>query len=223
MWLCATALRATPVDYTITTTGNAITITDNKGNGETLTVSESGGNIRFVAPVTRTYIINGITFANFSTPADVPLAGVTSITINTAGGNDNIDIGAFSANLPTLTVNGGTGNDAVNFNGGITFAPNANLDLNLQNDDANPGADRVTLNGANLILSGSGMATIKVSRDIPIIGSSIATENGHLILEANQQTTPTSGLFDGIGVSAGEIKVTGTGTLTATGRGGMLR
>jgi hypothetical protein len=34
-------------DYTITTTGNAIIITDVSGNGETLDVSESGGNIRF--------------------------------------------------------------------------------------------------------------------------------------------------------------------------------
>ncbi|TAD90928.1 MAG: hypothetical protein EAY75_04060, partial [Bacteroidetes bacterium] len=68
-------------DYSITTTGNAIVITDNAGNGETLAVSQNGSNIRFAAPTTRTYSINGGPAATFTTPADVAVSGINSITI----------------------------------------------------------------------------------------------------------------------------------------------
>jgi uncharacterized repeat protein (TIGR03803 family) len=212
-------------DYTITTTGNAIVITDDSGNGETLDVSQSGSNIRFVVtPDTRTYSINGGAVTAFSTPADVALAGATSIEINTAAGADTINIGAFTANLPNLTVNGGTGNDAVNFNGNITFAANANLDVDLQNDNATPGTDQVEVaTNANLLLSGTGKATVKVSRNVVVnSGGSIETTDGDLIVEANQQVTPTTGTFVGVDVNAGELKVSGSGILRVKGKGGTI-
>ncbi|MBL7796806.1 MAG: DUF1573 domain-containing protein, partial [Saprospiraceae bacterium] len=211
------------LDYTITTTGNNIVITDNSGNGETLDVSESGGNIRFVVtPTTRTYSIDGGAITAFTTPADVALAGANSITVNAGAGADIINIGAFTANLPSLTVNGGTGDDAVNFNGGITFATNANLNVDLQDDDATPGTDRVEINlNAELLLSGMGTATIKVSRDVLFnSGAKIETEDGNLTVEANQQTTPTAGNFVGVDVNAGFIQIFGTGILSVKGKGG---
>ena len=212
-------------DYTISTTGNAIFITDLSGNGETLDVTESGSNIRFVVtPTTRTYSINGGAITAFTTTADVLLAGANSITINTAAGNDIINIGAFTANLPSLTVNGGMGNDAVNFNGDLTFATDASLDVDLQNDDATPGDDAVNIAAdANLVLSGTGTATVKVSQNVTVnAGGSIETANGDLLVEANQQATPTAGDFSGVTITGASSRLacTGSGTLTVKGKGG---
>jgi mucin-19 len=210
-------------DYTITTTGNAIVITDDAGNGDVLNVSENVSNIRFITtPDTRTYSIDGGPVTAFTTPADLPLAGATSITINAGAGDDEINIGTFTANLPSLTINGGTGDDVVNFNGDITFAANANLDVDLQDDDVNPGIDRIELTeNTHLVLSGSGTATLKVSRDIRLNnGSSLETENGDLTLEANMQTVVTNGNFNGVFLTSATVKVNGNGQLLITGKGG---
>ncbi len=206
-------------DYTITTTSNAIVITDITGNGETLAVSQSGGNINFNV-ASRTYALNGGTATAF--PVNVPLSGVTSITINTAAGNDVINMGAFTANLPSLTINGGTGDDTVNFNGDINFVANANLDLDMQNDHASPGVDEIVVaSNANLILSGTGAATVKVSKSLYVgSGGSLKTENGNLTVEANQQVTPTSGDFLGIYLDGPLLECTGSGELTLKGKGG---
>jgi hypothetical protein len=126
----------------------------------------------------RTYALNGGTATAF--PVNIPLSGVTSsITINTAVGNDTINIGGFTINLPSLTINGGTGDDQVNFNGGIEFVVNASLDLDLQNDDPIPGEDQVTVaSNANLILYGTGSATVKVNRNVLVnSGGGIETAN----------------------------------------------
>lgn len=210
------------VYYTITTTGGNLVITDNCNNGETLTLSENAGNIRIENfNPTRTYQIDGGAITAFSTPAEVPIAGLLSITVNAEGGDDIINLGAFSANLPSLTLNGGTGNDQVNFNGDITFATNANLDLDLQNDDALPGADRVAL-GANVdvLTQGMGTITVKVSRDIELAtGSTLQTTNGAITLEANQQAVSTNEAFAGITIE-GTIGSVGAGAVTVIGKAG---
>jgi hypothetical protein len=218
--LLATTMQAQ--NYTITTTPTSIVITDVSGNGETLNISESGGNIRFVVtPNSRTYAINGGATTAFTTPANVALGGITSITVNTAAGTDIINISAFAASMPSLTINGGTGNDAVNFNGDLNFAADANLDMDLQNDDAPVGEDNVTVvANANLILSGVGTATVKVSRNVTInSGGSIETDDGNLTVEANQQAVPIAGGFIGIEVR-GTLKVRDSGLLTLNGKGG---
>ncbi|WP_157607499.1 beta strand repeat-containing protein, partial [Runella limosa] len=213
-------------DYTISTTGGVITITDLAGNGETLNISESGANIRFATvPATRTYSLNGGTITAFSTPANVALSGVSSIVVNTDVGNDIINVGGFSsANLlPSLTINGGIGDDQVNFNGDITFSTDANLDVDLQNDNATPGTDQVSFtNSANLVLSGTGAAVIKASRNIAFSNgtASLETTNGNLTLEANQQATASTGNFVGVSVNGATVRVNGTGTLSVKGKSG---
>ncbi|MFN8347614.1 MAG: BspA family leucine-rich repeat surface protein, partial [Spirosomataceae bacterium] len=219
-------LSVQSTDYTITTTGGNVVITDVTGTGETLTVSENGGNLRFDVSG-KTYSIDGGPTTSFTTPADVPLSGKTGITINTASGNDIINIGAFTTSLPSLTVNGGIGDDQINFNGNITFATNAHLDLDLQNDDAgNPGIDAVTFAAnANVVLSGTGTATVKVSKNVTVnAGASLVTADGNLTIEANQQAMPTSGTFAGILVTGtnAKMQVTGSGLLTLKGKGGTL-
>ncbi|HAK75548.1 MAG TPA: hypothetical protein DCM71_01225, partial [Runella sp.] len=216
-------LTVQSADYTISTASNVITITDISGNGETLNISESSSNIRFNVSG-RTYSINGGAITPFTTPADMALAGMTSIVVNTGTGNDIISVGGFASNpLPSLSINGGTGDDQVNFNGDINFVANANLDVDLQNDDANPGTDQVSFaNNANLLLTGTGAAVIKVSRNIIFNNgtASLETTDGNLTLEANQQTTASTGNFIGVAINGATVRVNGTGTLSVKGKSG---
>ncbi|MCB9283533.1 MAG: HYR domain-containing protein [Lewinellaceae bacterium] len=210
-------------DYTITTAGGALVITDNLGGSDILTLSENGANIRISNSTTsRTYSINGGPVTAFSTPADVSLVGITSITVNAGGGFDTIIVNAFTANLPSLTINGGIGNDNVFFNGDITFLSGANLDVDMQNDDATPGSDRLELAAnANLAISGTGTVVIKVSKDVVMnTGSSITTENGDLTVEANQQATSTTGFLEGVEINGASLQATGSGSITVKGKGG---
>lgn len=205
-------------DYAVNNAGNILIVTDVIGKSDVLTIDQNGAGIRFDA-AGRLYSLNGGPATCF--PVTVPLAGLAGITINASEGNDNLNVGAFAAAMPSLTLNGGTGNDNVNFNGDITFATNANLDVDLQNDAVSPGEDGATVNsGVNLVLSGAGAATVKVSRDVLVNdGGSIETVNGDLTVEANQQAVPTAGNFKGI-ENIGTLKTSGTGALAAKGKGG---
>ncbi|MCS7020013.1 MAG: hypothetical protein NZM34_12970, partial [Bernardetiaceae bacterium] len=209
-------------NYTITTTGGNVVITDNSGNGETLTMSQSGANLQFNVPGA-TYSLNGGPITPFSTPPTIALTGINSITINTGGGNDGININAFTSPLPALTINGGTGDDVVTFNGDVTFQTNANLDVDLQDDDPSPGTDRVVFaTNADVLLQGSGNVVIKVSQNVQFNNSStLRTQNGNITIEANQQATPTTGNFSGVNIGSNcVVESTGTGWVTIKGRGG---
>ena len=211
-----------PADYTISTTGGVLTITDVSGNGETLNISENGANIRFATvPATRTYSLNGGATTAFSTPADVALSEVSSIVVNTEVGDDIISIGEFNITnlLPSLTINGGAGDDHVNFNGDITFAADANLDVDLQNDTATPGIDAVDFSsGANLILSGTGTATLKVSKGVRLDNNaSLETSNGNLIVDSNRGTAVVGGFYCVL-VDGATLRVNGTGVLSIKGK-----
>lgn len=208
-------------DYSVTTTGNAIVVTDNKDNGDLVTVSEpASGQINF-ASAGRTFQIDGGTIISGNS-GNLSLAGVTIITFNGQGGNDNVNIGAFASALPSLTVNGGTGDDNINFNGSINFASNANLDVDLQNDDAAPGNDNVFVNPSTVLaLSGTGTATIKVSQSVIVSNASqISVVNGNLTVEANQQATPTAGNFRGVSLLGGTLTTSGSGNILVKGKGG---
>ena len=209
------------ITYTVTTTGNVITVTDIGGNSDTLAVSEpSAGNIQFDV-AGRTFTVDGGTpLVGGSGP--LALTGVTAITANAAAGDDIINVGAFTVPMPSLTINGGTGNDTVNLNGSITFAANASLDLDLQNDDPTPGTDAVNVAAsANLLTSGSGTITVRVSKSIALAaGSSLRTVNGGITLEANLQAGPTAGDFLGIILNGATVTSSGGGNISMTGRGG---
>src|SRR5687768_1782012 len=154
---------ATAQDYTITTTGDSIVITDILSGNDTITVSENGTNIRF-AIAGRDYSLNGGATTPF--PVDIPLSNVDSIKINAGAGADAFDIGAFTATLPKLIVNGGPGNDAINFNGSITFATDADLNVHLQNDAVSPGTDSIRVTAGVLELTGTGSVIMTASRNI---------------------------------------------------------
>lgn len=213
-------VQATP-NYTVTTTGSAIVVTDLSGNADTLAVSEPvAGSIQFAA-AGRTFSVDGGLHISGNSGA-LSHAAATSITVNAGAGADTVNIGAFASTLPSLTVNGGSGNDVVNLNGDLTFAADASLDLDLQNDHATPGMD--TLNvaaNANIIASGTGSITIKVSRNVSLnTGSSLETVNGAILIEANTQTVASTGSFAGVLVDGALIRVSGTAACSVTGRGG---
>jgi hypothetical protein len=194
-------------DYAVTTTGGVLTVTDSNGNGDLLDVLQpSAGAIRFAA-AGRSFSVNGGA-AITDTSGNLSLAGVTSVVVNSAAGDDTVRVGAFSGTFPSLTVNGGTGDDTVRFEGDISFATDRNLDVDLQNDAASPGVDAVNVAaGANLVTNGAGTIVMKCSRNVSLsAGASLETGSGALTVEANQQSVPTSGNFIGVSLD-------GTGTL----------
>ena len=145
-----------------------------------------------------------------------------STTINAGGGNDIVTITSVDAAFTaSLTINGDAGNDTINLNADITFATNKNLDLDLTNDATGGDVDAILVGAnANLILAGTGTATLKASKNIALAsGSSVVTVNGALTLSANAGATGT-GNFTGIDVNGGLVQSTGTGNVTVTGRGG---
>jgi hypothetical protein len=94
--------------------------------------------------------------------------------------------------LPSLVINGDAGNDTINFNGSITFAADASLDANLQNDTASPGTDAVNVAAnAQLITSGAGTIEVRASKNVTVN-------------------------------SGGKVQTSGAGTLTIDGFGGTV-
>lgn len=215
----ARGVNAAVADYTVTTTGGAIVVTDVSGNGDTLIVAEpAGGQIKFVA-AGRSFSVDG----GANTTGDsgnVSLSGINSVTVNQGGGNDTLSLQPFTFAFPNLKINGDAGDDSLHFNGSIGFAMNASLDANLQDDSATPGIDSaVVASGVQLITSGSGAFDLRVSKSV-IVGGLMQTQNGNLTVEANRQVTPTSGLFSGVGVGGGTIQTTGAGNIDIKGTGG---
>jgi hypothetical protein len=208
-------------EYTVTTSGGAIVVNDLAGNADTLAITEpSSGTIKFAA-AGRVFLVNNSTLITGDT-GTLTLSGINSITLNQGIGDDTVNVGAFTSILtvPSLTINGDAGNDTVNFNGSITFAANANLDVNLQNDTATPGVDTINVT-AQLITSNAGAIDMRASRSVTVgSGGRLQIQNGNLTVQANQQTTPTSGAFTGVLINGGLIQGIGSGAISISGRGG---
>ena len=217
-------------DYVVSNVAGALIITDRVGNSDVLEVTQNGTNINFNA-VGRTYALNG--GATTAMPVDIAKSGLTSIVINTEGGNDTIKFSNYITAMPSLTVNGGAGDDVVySIGGGITFLPNANLDLDLTNDASTGDKDEVVLEPLSndilsfFTLSGTGTATVKVSKSV-YLGTrcSITTQQGDITVEGNWAGT-TSGNFTGVTVGfLGKIGINtfnnpATGQVTVRGKGG---
>ncbi len=220
-WLDQVEFR-TP-DYTLTTSGGTLAITDEKGSSDALTISQpAAGSIKFAA-AGRIFSLNG--GAGLSGDSgNISLTGVTGILVDARGGDDTINVGGFTGTLPGLSLSGGTGHDTVNLNGSITLAANADLDVNLQNDDPTPGDDTVVLgSNAHLITSGIGSIRMSVSRNLLMNAGNngLQTEDGDIILQANQQSAQAVGSFFGVNLNGVLVQSTGTGNVIIHGRGGI--
>ncbi len=200
-------------DYSVTTAGGVISVTDDAGNGDVLTLSEPvAGQIKFAAPG-RTFAVNGGALLTGDS-GNLPLAGVTTININANGGADTINVSGFSGtSFPDLQISGGADDDTVNLNGDITFAPNKNLSVSAES--ANVAAN------ANLLASGTGTIFVTCRRSVFLGGgASLETVNGTLSVQANQQNTATTGNFMGVNIDGATLRSTGSGAVTVKGRGG---
>jgi hypothetical protein len=96
--------------------------------------------------------------------------------------------------------------------------------VDLQDDDVTPGTDSVNFDtGVNVILSGTGSATLKMSGGLNMsnTGASLVTANGGITIETNQQTTQTVGDFYGVLASNALIESTGSGNIVILGRAGI--
>ncbi|MEO8148744.1 MAG: hypothetical protein ABI723_13960, partial [Bacteroidia bacterium] len=232
LFVCSFALlcisySAKAQDYTITTTSTTITVNHTTGLLNFLFINTSGTNLHISVPTgyTSTYSINGGAITMFSTAnAFIPLAGIMGITVNGGTGADSIEMFGASAGLPNLTINGGEGNDYVEFFGGVvTFIPNANLDIDLQNDDPNPGEDEIVIYSHPVNLSGTGSATLKASKGIRFnSGGQLNTINGNIIIEANQQPVAVTNNYWGIFMYNAKIEATGSGRVNIKARGGSI-
>lgn len=209
------------VDYLITTTGNAIVITEQGGLTQTLGVSEPAANQILFSATGRSFSVDGGT-PTLNDSGNISRTGINNITVNTGAGDDAVNVQGFNG-MQSLTVNGGTGNDNVTFNATVNFAANANLDVDLQNDDPTPGVDSVSFPAiaSDLIFAGTGSAVIRVSRNINFTaGSVLSTVNGNITLEANQQAVPTPDSFTGILLTNATVNASGTGVVTVNGKAG---
>ncbi|MDA8745457.1 Ig-like domain-containing protein, partial [Rubripirellula amarantea] len=212
------------VETDVSLSSGILTITDINGgvSHDDLTISYAPGFYTISdSSLGLTTSIAGATGMGTST-LTIPDTGVIGITLDTLDGNDSITISGVQAGLGDLTVLGSAGNDAVELNSDITFATNANLNVDLANGSGAADVDQITIGvNANVSLVGSGAANLQASRSIELkSGSSVTTVNGNLTVSANQQATPTAGSFLGVDVNNAVIEATGTGVVTVAGRGG---
>lgn len=212
------------LDYSITTENGVLTITDLTGHSDVLALNEADTGLFTVAAPSRTFRIDsGNVFTSISDI--ISFAGATAITINAGMGDDTVIVGDFPRNsMPNLTINGGTGDDSIVLNGSMRFALNAGLDIDLQNDSATPGIDRIIVGEhAHITMpsASTGNIVLRCSRNIQLDAfSRIELGTGSITLEANQQAVPTTGDFAGIFGQNTSITTNGNGAIIIKGKGG---
>lgn len=214
-WSMSVTVGAAP-NYNVTTTATGITVSDDSGNGDTLAVTQpAAGQIKFAA-AGRTFSVNGGALITGDS-GNLTLGGTTAISVNLGSGADTVNLGDFTGtSLPSLSIQAGGNDDTVNVNGDITLAGGRRFDV----------FNAATLNmaaGCNIVASGTGDIFVDCMRNVALgAGASLETANGDLWVEANQQTTVSTGNFPGIYLDgAGTLlRTTGSGDLTVKGRGG---
>ena len=117
---------------------------------------------------------NGLVFSVNGSPVsgssgNLPLTGITSITLNTGDGDDAININGFAGSLPSLTINGDSGSDSVYFSGPIAFAPNANLIVDLRDALGVSSFEYIGVYDA-VSVSGTGAIDLRSSYTVEIYG-----------------------------------------------------
>ena len=206
-----------PPDYTVTTAGNVIVITDVSGNSDTLALSEpSAGNIMFAA-AGRTFSVDGGA-AITGDSGTLSRSGVTQITVNAGAGADILDVSAFTGTLPSLALNGGTGNDTVNLNADILFASGNSLVVNAETLNTSAGAD-VTTSGVGVItITADGVAlgatSTLVSSDTITLKQQTANRPVNLGTETAGSLSLTDTELDRITAGRVQIGDSNSGTIT---------
>ena len=140
----------------------------------------------------------------------------TELFVNRSNGIDTVVV----QSMPDFTAGLTLGTQAlplgtINFAGTLSLAANQSLSAFA--------SQTISLSGESSDLSATGQGSIRLSTERNIFlnpGSSITTQNGSLMLDANQQAIPTSGGFNGVTLIDATVEVTGNGNLQVRGRGG---
>src|SRR6266542_3833193 len=229
--LCSVmSFNATAQDYSITTTGNAIVLTDISGNGDTLFVSQSGTNMRFlVKPTSRTYSVDGGPVTAFSTPAGAALAGnygvsvfaakisggtAGTLIVNGTGGasTDQLNYGVVISSTNSIITSSG-GNVSVTGLGGGSGASNSNVGVYASRGNVTAGGS-----GTVSVRGTGGLGTGVNNYGIAIESGTITSTSGNVSVTGQGGS---SGSAAGIAVSSsGRITAGNNASVTVHGAGG---
>jgi hypothetical protein len=220
-----------PVSYTVTTTGNAIVLTDIGGTTDALSVSEaSGGSIQFdVAGAT--FIVDGGTPIVGSSGA-ISRIGVTQITMNAGTGADNVTIGAFASivGLPNVTIGSAANNyTTVSFTGAFGVGATNTLTVDAVTISSTAAGvlsagGNITLNaGADALIAGNishsgadATLTVRAGNNIDFSsGADVTSSSGklHVVLNSNSDASGTGA----IRLQSGTVITSNGGDITLGG------
>ncbi len=207
-------------DFSISFNGTSYILTDTTQKLFTLIANATGSGTNTVivpaASITGTGIIlNGQGGADTLTVTYGASNFAHTVTVNGGTGSDNLRTTGTASAALSLNINGDANDDTVNLNADITFAADSFLNVDLEDDGATPGSDTISVGtNANMILSGTGGATLKASNTIDFAtGSSIVTAGGNTVVE-----TTTFSLAGSLTASAAPVSVTADSiTITTNG------
>jgi hypothetical protein len=135
-------------------------------------------------------------------------------------------VGIGDTSSGNITVSGAispSSNLTLTTGGGITIAQSVTMaaDKSLSAITASTSAGiSLTTASSDIVASGVGAISLTTARNISLAnGASVRTADGEILLSANQQPTPTSGIFVGLDINGGIVESTGNGTVTLQGRG----
>ncbi len=212
-------ILATEPDYTITSTvgGGPLVVANPSGTDDSLGFSQLPGGAISLTAAGRKFSVDGGPIRDGNS-GSVPIStGVTRVVINAGDGDDVITLGA-ATDMPPMTINGGKGDDTVSFTGAMGFKADADLDVDLRNDDPLPGVDRCNI-GGQLTLTGTGKAIFNVTRSLLMTtGGGISAVNGNIVLSAHLDGAPLVDNFTAIELHGG-LSSTGAGEIWVSGRG----
>ena len=209
----------TKPDYLVTSTmgGGPLVITNPSGTDDALSFSQLPGGEISLAAAGRKFSVDNGPIRDGSSGAVSIATGVTSVVIDAGDGADVITIGA-ATDMAAMTINGGKGDDSVSFTGALSFKADADLDVDLTDDDALPGVDRCTI-GSQITMTGTGKATFKVTRNILInTGAGVSAVDGKITLDAHTVGAALAENFTAVEIH-GSLSSSGTGEISVSGRG----
>ena len=215
------AASSGPAAYSQTTSNGQLVIADTLGGDDDLELTQVSQNLWMLTADGKSLTSDG---NNFFEALFVDMQIAEPLKIQLGAGLDTVRVeGSSEGTLSRpLIIDGGAGDDEVIFSGAINVEDGAYIDLNLQDDDASPGKDRVTFNGgAKVAALGNARIDVKVSQSVLVdSGSSVTATHGEITIEANRQGgQTTSGDFSGV-VVKGSIATSGQGSILISGRGG---
>ena len=215
------AVSSGPAAYSQTTSNGQLVIADTLGGDDDLELTQISPNLWMLTADGKSLTSDG---NNFFEALFVDMQIAQPLKIQLGAGLDTLSVEGISEGTVSrpLIIDGGAGDDEVIFAGAISVEDGAYIDLNLQDDDANPGKDRVTFNGsAKVAALGNAKIDVKVSQSVLVdSGSSVTATNGEITIEATRQGgQTTSGDFSGV-VVKGSIATSGQGSISISGRGG---